>query len=138
MLLTSPVLAVDHAVQWRWDPRHGGKKLRGDRIRSQIWSAVPDDGRRQEQVIQDARQVLNPRRETSTVTPEPLMPAVPATLSFDWCCRLYIGLAGLATDQATFHDKLKFRLAMYSLREVRSLRIALIQRAELCLQGLAS
>ena len=28
------------------------------------------------------------------------------------------GLSGLATDQSTFHEKLKFRLAMYNLREV--------------------
>lgn len=38
--------------------------------------------------------------------------------------KLYIGLAGLATDQATFHEKLKFRLAMYSLREERDIKPA--------------
>ena len=38
--------------------------------------------------------------------------------------RLYIGLAGLASDQATFHEKLKFRLAMYNLREERDIKPA--------------
>lgn len=46
--------------------------------------------------------------------------------------RLYIGLAGLATDQATFHEKLKFRLAMYSLREVCFAPHAVQQRASSC------
>jgi 20S proteasome subunit beta 3 len=32
--------------------------------------------------------------------------------------KLYIGLSGLATDQSTFQEKIKFRLAMYKLREV--------------------
>eukprot|EP00293_Proteomonas_sulcata_P007586 CAMPEP_0184289438 /NCGR_PEP_ID=MMETSP1049-20130417/1912_1 /TAXON_ID=77928 /ORGANISM="Proteomonas sulcata, Strain CCMP704" /LENGTH=174 /DNA_ID=CAMNT_0026596267 /DNA_START=101 /DNA_END=625 /DNA_ORIENTATION=- len=36
--------------------------------------------------------------------------------------KLYIGLAGLATDQATFFEKLKFRMAMYNLREERDIK----------------
>ena len=32
--------------------------------------------------------------------------------------KLFIGLSGLATDQSTFCEKIKFRLAMYKLREV--------------------
>ena len=39
-------------------------------------------------------------------------------------CRLFIGLAGLATDQQTFYEKLKFRMAMYSLREERDIKPA--------------
>jgi len=38
--------------------------------------------------------------------------------------RLFIGLAGLATDQQTFHEKLKFRMAMYALREERDIKPA--------------
>eukprot|EP00918_Siedleckia_nematoides_P035008 GHVU01076092.1.p1 GENE.GHVU01076092.1~~GHVU01076092.1.p1 ORF type:complete len:194 (-),score=37.64 GHVU01076092.1:62-586(-) len=38
--------------------------------------------------------------------------------------RLFIGLAGLATDQQTFYEKLKFRMAMYSLREERDIKPA--------------
>lgn len=38
--------------------------------------------------------------------------------------KLYIGLSGLATDQSTFHEKLKFRLAMYNLREERDIKPA--------------
>ena len=39
-------------------------------------------------------------------------------------CRLFIGLAGLATDQQTFYEKLRFRMAMYSLREERDIKPA--------------
>ena len=39
-------------------------------------------------------------------------------------CRLFIGLAGLATDQQTFYEKLRFRMAMYSLREEREMKPA--------------
>ena len=39
-------------------------------------------------------------------------------------CRLFIGLVGLATDQQTFYEKLKFRMAMYSLREERDIKPA--------------
>ncbi|EKX31444.1 proteasome subunit beta type 3 [Guillardia theta CCMP2712] len=38
--------------------------------------------------------------------------------------QLFIGLAGLATDQQTFYERLKFRLAMYSLREERLIKPA--------------
>lgn len=38
--------------------------------------------------------------------------------------KLYIGLAGLASDQATFYEKLKFRIAMYNLREERDIKPA--------------
>ncbi len=41
-----------------------------------------------------------------------------------WCNRLFIGLAGLATDQQTFYEKLRFRMAMYSLREERDIKPA--------------
>ncbi len=40
-----------------------------------------------------------------------------------------VGLSGLATDQSTFHEKLKFRLAMYNLREV-VLRIFCVRERE--------
>jgi len=38
--------------------------------------------------------------------------------------KLYVGLAGLASDQATFWEKLKFRIAMYNLREERDIKPA--------------
>eukprot|EP00283_Hemiselmis_rufescens_P015021 CAMPEP_0173468582 /NCGR_PEP_ID=MMETSP1357-20121228/76924_1 /TAXON_ID=77926 /ORGANISM="Hemiselmis rufescens, Strain PCC563" /LENGTH=209 /DNA_ID=CAMNT_0014436805 /DNA_START=22 /DNA_END=651 /DNA_ORIENTATION=+ len=38
--------------------------------------------------------------------------------------KLYVGLAGLASDQATFYEKLKFRIAMYNLREERDIKPA--------------
>ena len=37
---------------------------------------------------------------------------------------LFAGLAGLASDQDTFMEKLKFRIAMYSLREERDIKPA--------------
>ena len=39
-------------------------------------------------------------------------------------CLSYTGLAGLATDQDTFNEKLKFRIAMYGLREERDIKPA--------------
>ena len=38
--------------------------------------------------------------------------------------KLYIGLTGLASDQSTFFEKLKFRIAMYNLREERDIKPA--------------
>jgi len=41
---------------------------------------------------------------------------------FEMGPKLYIGLAGLATDIQTVHDRLKFRLKLYSLRENRDIK----------------
>eukprot|EP00292_Cryptomonas_paramecium_P015918 CAMPEP_0113675374 /NCGR_PEP_ID=MMETSP0038_2-20120614/7975_1 /TAXON_ID=2898 /ORGANISM="Cryptomonas paramecium" /LENGTH=208 /DNA_ID=CAMNT_0000592131 /DNA_START=26 /DNA_END=652 /DNA_ORIENTATION=- /assembly_acc=CAM_ASM_000170 len=38
--------------------------------------------------------------------------------------KLFIGLSGLPTDQSTFFEKLKFRVAMYKLREERDIKPA--------------
>jgi len=41
---------------------------------------------------------------------------------FEMGPKLYIGLSGLATDIQTVHDRLKFRLKLYSLRENREMK----------------
>merc|ERR1712126_60576 len=41
---------------------------------------------------------------------------------FEMGPKLYMGLAGLATDIQTVHDRLQFRLKLYSLRENRDIK----------------
>ncbi len=41
---------------------------------------------------------------------------------FDMGPHLYIGLPGLATDTLTVHERLRFRLNLYELRENRKIR----------------